>query len=112
VQWTIHFEPQNFFKAFKTRVNLVERHAMLWEGGVAINLGNLGGTENFGGHHACAINHRGQVVGHSDLSGGTTFHTFIWTWETGMQDLPDRAQGAHEHEAKEHDLPLVRQRRA
>src|SRR5258708_5873993 len=25
---------------------------------------------------------------------------------------PDRAQGAHEHEAKEHDLPLVRQRRA
>ena len=25
---------------------------------------------------------------------------------------PDRAQGAHEHEAKEHDLPLVRQGRA
>ena len=25
---------------------------------------------------------------------------------------PDQAQGAHEHEAKEHDLPLVRQRRA
>jgi hypothetical protein len=25
---------------------------------------------------------------------------------------PDRAQGAHELEAKEHDLPLVRQRRA
>jgi hypothetical protein len=25
---------------------------------------------------------------------------------------PDRAQGAHEHEAKEHDLPLVQQRRA
>jgi probable HAF family extracellular repeat protein len=66
---------------------LVERHAMLWEGGVAINLGNLGGTGNFGGHHACAINNRGQVVGHSDLSGDTTFHTFIWTWETGMQDL-------------------------
>src|SRR5436309_3404513 len=25
---------------------------------------------------------------------------------------PDRARGAHEHEAKEHDLPLVQQRRA
>ena len=25
---------------------------------------------------------------------------------------PDRAQGAYEHEAKEHDLPLVRQGRA
>ena len=25
---------------------------------------------------------------------------------------PDRAQGAHKHEAKEHDLPLVRQGRA
>ena len=25
---------------------------------------------------------------------------------------PDLAQGAHEHEAKEHDLPLVRQGRA
>jgi NADP-dependent 3-hydroxy acid dehydrogenase YdfG len=25
---------------------------------------------------------------------------------------PDRAQGAHDHEAKEHDLPLVRQGRA
>lgn len=25
---------------------------------------------------------------------------------------PDRAKGAHEHEVKEHDLPLVRQGRA
>lgn len=66
---------------------LVEKHAMLWEAGLAINLGNLGGSGNFGGHHACAINNRGQVVGHSDLTGDTTFHTFMWTWETGMQDL-------------------------
>jgi probable HAF family extracellular repeat protein len=66
---------------------LVEKHAMLWEAGAAINLGNLGGTGQFGGHHACAINNRGQVVGHSDLTGDTTFHTFLWTWETGMKDI-------------------------
>jgi probable HAF family extracellular repeat protein len=66
---------------------LVEKHAMLWDAGLAIDLGNLGGSGNFGGHHACAINNRGQVVGHSDLTGDTTFHTFLWTWETGMQDL-------------------------
>ena len=60
---------------------------MLWEAGAAINLGNLGGDGLFGGHHACAINNRGQVVGHSDLTGDTTFHTFLWTWETGMKDL-------------------------
>jgi len=66
---------------------LVEKHAMLWEAGAAINLGNLGGDGLFGGHHACAINNSGQVVGHSDLTGDTTFHTFLWTWETGMKDL-------------------------
>jgi hypothetical protein len=37
-------------------------------------------------------------------------------WGTdGREDRgvrPDRAHGTHEHEAKEHDLPLVRQRRA
>jgi probable HAF family extracellular repeat protein len=27
------------------------------------------------------------VVGHSDLTGDTTFHTFLWTWETGMKDI-------------------------
>jgi probable HAF family extracellular repeat protein len=66
---------------------LVEKHAMLWEAGAAIDLGNLGGDGLFGGHHACAINNRGQVVGHSDLTGDTTFHTFLWTWETGMKDI-------------------------
>ena len=66
---------------------LVEKHAMLWEGGAAIDLGNLGGTGQNGGHHACAINNRSQVVGHSDLTGDTTFHTFLWTWETGMKDI-------------------------
>ena len=39
-----------------------------------------------------------------------------WVTDTvGRKDRgvrPYRAQGAYEHEAKEHDLPLVRQRRA
>jgi probable HAF family extracellular repeat protein len=51
---------------------LVEKHAMLWEAGAAINLGNLGGDGLFGGHHACSINNRSQVVGHSDLTGDST----------------------------------------
>jgi len=36
-------------------------------------------------------------------------------WMTDTKDRgvrPERAQGAHEHEAKEYDLPLVRQGRA
>ena len=66
---------------------MAPKHAMLWEGGVVINLGNLGGDGLGGGNHACAINNSGQVVGHSDLTGDTTFHTFLWTWETGMKDL-------------------------
>jgi probable HAF family extracellular repeat protein len=68
-------------------VYMAPKHAMLWEGGAAINLGNLGGDGLGGGNHACAINNNGQVVGHSDLTGDTTFHTFLWTWETGMKDL-------------------------
>ena len=66
---------------------LVEKHAMLWDGGMPINLGNLGGSGENAGHHACAINNRGQVVGHSDLPGDKTFHTFLWTAATGMKDI-------------------------
>jgi probable HAF family extracellular repeat protein len=66
---------------------LVEKHAVLWEGGVPTDLGNLGGSGEFAGHHACAINYRGEVVGHSDLTGDQTFHTFLWTKQTGMRDL-------------------------
>jgi probable HAF family extracellular repeat protein len=68
---------------------LVDAHALLWENGRATDLGNLGGTDGlFGGNHACAINNLGQVVGHSDLTGYTTFHAYIWTRQTGkMTDL-------------------------
>jgi probable HAF family extracellular repeat protein len=68
--------------------NLVPVHALLWEKGTAIDLGNLGGqTGQAGGNIAYDINNQGQVVGNSDLKGDTTFHAFLWTRKTGMQDL-------------------------
>ncbi len=68
--------------------NLVPVHALLWEKGKAIDLGNLGGqTGEAGGNIAYDINNRGQVVGNSDLPGDTTFHAFLWTRKTGMRDL-------------------------
>jgi probable HAF family extracellular repeat protein len=68
--------------------NLVAVHALLWENGKATDLGNLGGqTGQAGGNIALDINNVGQVVGNSDLQGDTTFHAFLWTRKTGMQDL-------------------------
>jgi len=72
-------------------------HAVLWEkDGSVHDLGNLGGTclvlcesALLGpfGNTALEINNQGQVVGLSALPGDTTFHAFLWTSETGMQDL-------------------------
>jgi probable HAF family extracellular repeat protein len=68
--------------------NLVPVHALLWEKGTATDLGNLGGkTGQAGGNIAYGINNQGQVVGTSDLEGDTTFHAFLWTRKTKMQDL-------------------------
>ena len=68
--------------------NLVPVHALLWEKGKATDLGNLGGkTGQAGGNIAYDINNQGQVVGNSDLRGDKTFHAFLWTRKTGMQDL-------------------------
>ena len=68
--------------------NLVPVHALLWEKGKATDLGNLGGkTGQAGGNIAYDINNQGQVVGNSDLKGDKTFHAFLWTKATGMQDL-------------------------
>jgi probable HAF family extracellular repeat protein len=68
--------------------NLVPVHALLWEKGKATDLGNFGGqTGQAGGNIAYDINNHGQVVGNSDLPGDTTFHAFLWTRRTGMQDL-------------------------
>ena len=70
-----------------TGLYLVENHAVVWEDGVVTDLGNLGGEGGVAGNHACALNNKGQVVGHSDLTNDTTFHGFLWTRETGMRDL-------------------------
>ncbi len=68
--------------------NLLAVHALLWENGKATDLGNLGGqTGQAGGNAAYSVNNRGDVVGSSDLPGDTTFHAFLWTRKTGMQDL-------------------------
>ncbi len=75
------FNPINLY-------NLVPVHAVLWENGKATDLGNLGGTTGqAGGNIAFDINNLGQVVGNSDLAGDTTFHAFLWTRKTRMQDL-------------------------
>jgi probable HAF family extracellular repeat protein len=60
-------------------------HALLWDHGMVINLGSLGG--NFG-NQAHNINNRGQVVGVSDLAGDAVFHGFVWSKNTGMRDVP------------------------
>ena len=75
------FNPINLY-------NLVPVHALLWEDGKAIDLGNLGGsTGQAGGNIAFDINNVGQVVGSSDLAGDTTFHAFLWTRKARIQDL-------------------------
>jgi len=69
-------------------LNLLPVHALLWENGSVVDLGNLGGsTGKAQGNLAFDINNRGQVVGLSDLTGDTSFHGFLWTKATGMKDL-------------------------
>jgi probable HAF family extracellular repeat protein len=65
--------------------NLSPVHALLWQNGVAIDLGSLGGASNNIAHD---INNLGQVVGGSDLTGDQTTHAFLWTPQTRrMKDL-------------------------
>ena len=60
-------------------------HALLWQYGIATDLGTLGGALN---NFAEEINNRGEVVGGSDGSGDSTSHGFLWTQETRkMKDL-------------------------
>jgi probable HAF family extracellular repeat protein len=70
-----------------TSENLMALHALLWHKGEITDLGNLGGTGSNGGILAFNINNHGHVVGVSDITGDTSFHAFLWTRETGMQDL-------------------------
>ena len=58
-------------------------HAVLWDkDGTPTDLGSLGGGFNV----PAGINNRGEVAGAS-LSTDGTVHPFLWTKETGMQDL-------------------------
>ena len=67
---------------------MVLNHALLWDrDGNPRDLGNLGGGGGLAGNHACAVNNRGQVAGHSELKGNTAFHGFLWTEAAGMVDL-------------------------
>jgi probable HAF family extracellular repeat protein len=66
-------------------------HALLWQNGKPINLGNLGGH---GWNTPNAINNRGVIVGFAngpnDIVGGALqfrFLAFLWTKQGGMQNL-------------------------
>jgi probable HAF family extracellular repeat protein len=58
--------------------NLVPLHAVLWQDGSPIDLGNLGGDGHFNGIFATGLNNVGQVVGVSDTTGDASFHGFLW----------------------------------
>jgi probable HAF family extracellular repeat protein len=59
-------------------------HAVLWDNGAPIDLGNLGGKMHT---TASAINNRTEVVGGSNLPGESIFHGFLWTKAAGLQDI-------------------------
>jgi probable HAF family extracellular repeat protein len=58
--------------------NLTPLHAVLWQNGKAIDLGNLGGDGKSSGIFATGLNDYGQVVGGSDTAGDASFHGFLW----------------------------------
>lgn len=65
-----------------------EPRGVLWEkDGTATDLGNLGSSTFT---TPASINDRGEVVGASKTKDGVV-HPFIWTKETGMQDLGEPA---------------------
>jgi probable HAF family extracellular repeat protein len=66
---------------------LLPLHALLWEGSVAVDLGNLGGTGHGNGIQASNLNNKDQIIGFSDVKGDANFHAFLWTPENGMGDL-------------------------
>jgi probable HAF family extracellular repeat protein len=62
-------------------------HAVVWQNGVPMDLGNLGGNA---WNTPAAINNQGVIVGFANTAPGTAriFQAFIWTSATGMQPLP------------------------
>jgi probable HAF family extracellular repeat protein len=78
---------------FDSENSLVAIHAVLWQNGKAINLGNLGGDGMFFGIFANGLNDHGQVVGTSDTTGDKSFHGFLWQGGhiTDLRPLPSDA---------------------
>jgi probable HAF family extracellular repeat protein len=65
---------------------LTENHALVWKNGKATDLGNLGPNGLPGaGNHACAINNRGEAVGHVTSKASTV--AFLWSREKGLKGL-------------------------
>lgn len=64
------------------------RHAVLWDKGEVIDIGNLGGEH---WNTPTAINQRGDVVGFASLPGSDPdnpqLRAFLWTRRGGMQNL-------------------------
>jgi probable HAF family extracellular repeat protein len=67
------------------------KHALLWQDGQPIDLGNIGGH---GWNTPTFINNQGQIVGFANASGDLVngqlalkFHAFLWTKDRGMRDL-------------------------
>ena len=59
---------------------------MLWQNGVPIDLGNIGGDA---WNTPTMINNQGTIIGFANTLPGLarTFHAFIWTSTGGMKDL-------------------------
>jgi probable HAF family extracellular repeat protein len=81
-------------------------YAFVWKNGNVKVLGDLGGTGANGGSLALGINRSGQVVGVADTSVGT-FHAFIWTDATGMQDLGTLPGGSYSQASAINNLGQV-----
>jgi probable HAF family extracellular repeat protein len=68
-------------------LNMQSLHAVLWQEGSVLDMGNLGGTGHGFGVFAIGLNNLGQAVGASDLPGDEVSHGFVWSKQKGMQDL-------------------------
>ena len=82
-------------------------HALLWEAGRVVDLGNLGGKGSLNGHFAHVINNLDEVVGATDLKGDTSTHAFRWTKIGGMQDLGWEAAAVDHHFVSDDDLTAL-----
>jgi probable HAF family extracellular repeat protein len=61
-------------------------HPFVWNGKRMLDVGTLGGTLALGAA-VVPLNDRGEMVGFSNLAGDATFHPFLWTKSTGIEDL-------------------------